>query len=69
MSPNVSSEARSPIALLARELSPLPYTPTSLTVSTPTPTIKAILSILGRKRPAFKAVSVTVALAALLIRF
>ena len=69
MSPNVSSKARSPITSPACELSPLPYTPTSLTVSTPTPTIKAIPSILGRKRPAFKAISVTVTLVALLIRF
>jgi len=69
VSPNVSSKAGSPIASPARELSPLPYTLTSPTVSTPTPTIKAIPSILGRKRPTFKAVSVTVALAALLMRF
>ena len=69
MSPNVSSKAKSPIALLACKLSLLPYTPTSPTVSTPTPTIKAIPSILGRKRSTFKAVSVTVTLVALLIRF
>ena len=69
MSPNVSSKARSLIALLACELSPLPYTPTSPTVSTPTLTVKAIPSILGRKRPTFKAVSVTVTLVALLMCF
>ena len=63
----ISNKAGSPIALLARKLSPLPYTPTSPIVSTPTPTIKAILSILGRKRPTFKAVSVTVTLLAFLI--
>jgi len=69
VSPDVSSEAGSPVASPARELSPLPYTPTSPAVGTPTPTVKAIPSILGRKRPASEAVSVTVALAALLMRF
>jgi len=58
----ISSKARSPITLLACKLSPLPYTPTSLIVSTLTLTIKAILSILRCKRPTFKAVSVTVTL-------
>jgi len=66
---HVSSKAGSPVALLARELSPLPYTPTSPIVSTPTPTVKATPSILGRKRPASKAVSVTAALPAFLMRF
>jgi len=69
VSPDVSSEAGSPVASPARELSPLPYTPTSPAVGTPTPTVEAIPSILGRKRPASEAVSVTVALAALLMRF
>jgi len=62
VSPNVSSKAGSLIALLAHKLSPLPYTPTSPTISSPTLTVKAIPSILGRKRPTFKAISVTVTL-------
>jgi hypothetical protein len=65
----VSSEAGSPVALPARELSPLPYTPASPVVGTPTPTVEAIPSILGRKRPASETVSVTVALPAFLMRF